>query len=705
MFLKHLVYFANDPNFELVHKWHGINLLMVLECLLILALFWAVIAVLAIIKGHKKLKITSIVASLMFATAAYAANTSLSNLSASGAIAAANLVYVVQTAGVGGVKATMTQVATFINSLFSGDATVASGGAITLATVNANVGTFGSATSCVTFTTNAKGLITAASQATCTPAIASITGMGTGVATALAVNVGTAGSFVVNGGALGTPSSGTLTNTTGFPLANLSGAGTGVISAAAAALNASTGLVGALTATNGNCVVGNGTAWTSTACPGGTAANPTATAGPTAINGVASTYMRSDGAPAVQQGSAAQKGIVQVDGTTITASSGVISAVNNGTVTSVGASCGNVAAPNPITTSGTIDAGISIRAVSGTTDTVLAADCGNLVNYTNAGSVAVTLPQAGTTGFAARAFFQFCTQGAGTTTITPTTSTIGGAATKTLTGGTAAAPVCTGVISDGTNYQLVPAGGSGSGTPGGSSGQVQFNNAGSFGGFTASGDATINTSTGVVTTVGEHPGYVSGNWNGPPNIPMVQTGNAFPANTIACNFVVIPRLITVNALGAAINTAGSTNLQLAIYANSASNRPSTLIGNTGNIANNVTGAVSGAMSANKQIGPGGSDGGKYVWMCVNQNDSTAVYSVPNVGQLHFAGFAGDATLSNLTNSGSNDAPSGVHCSGANCQGGSSTFGTWPANLSTSTWGLARPSTTGQIIPVIFFKAN
>ena len=40
---------------------------------------------------------------------------------------------------------------------------------------------------------------------------------GTGVATALAVNVGSAGAVVVNGGALGTPSSGTLTNATGLP--------------------------------------------------------------------------------------------------------------------------------------------------------------------------------------------------------------------------------------------------------------------------------------------------------------------------------------------------------------------------------------------------------------------------------------------------------------------------------------------------------
>jgi len=42
---------------------------------------------------------------------------------------------------------------------------------------------------------------------------------GTGVVTALGVNVGSAGAVVVNGGVLGTPSSGTLTNATGLPLA------------------------------------------------------------------------------------------------------------------------------------------------------------------------------------------------------------------------------------------------------------------------------------------------------------------------------------------------------------------------------------------------------------------------------------------------------------------------------------------------------
>lgn len=87
--------------------------------------------------------------------------------------------------------------------------------ATTLATVNSNVGSFGSATQATQLTVNGKGLVTAAANVTVTPAVGSITGLGTGIATALGVSVGTAGSPVINGGALGTPSSGVATNLTG----------------------------------------------------------------------------------------------------------------------------------------------------------------------------------------------------------------------------------------------------------------------------------------------------------------------------------------------------------------------------------------------------------------------------------------------------------------------------------------------------------
>lgn len=163
----------------------------------------------------------------------------------------------------------------------SGDATLnTSTGVLTLATVNANVGTWGDGLHVAQITLNAKGLATAAAS--------------------VAIPVFTS---IANG------------------FAPLSGGGTANFLRA-----------------DGTWAVPPGTATVPTG------ANPTATAGPTAVNGSAATFMRSDAAPAVQAVSIAHAGLAPtlpndatkyLDGTgaySVPAGSGAVTKVSTQTV-------------------------------------------------------------------------------------------------------------------------------------------------------------------------------------------------------------------------------------------------------------------------------------------------------------------------------------------------------------------------------------
>jgi len=211
-----------------------------------------------------------------------------------------------------------------------------------------------------------------------------------------------------------------------------------------------------------------------------------------------------------------------------------------------------------------------------------------------------------------------------------------------------------------------------------------------------------SSSGGSGTVAGQ---YIVNDWYLAENSYL--TGGTAQSNitttSIACSpLKFVYATVTIKALAAYVATISAAgNFQLALYT-SASDRPATLLSAvSANMSTGTAQAVSQALNSNVQVGPG-STGGVIVWACAMVDNTTVKFYVDADG-LNGVAYNGSSTLSNVLAT-NNISMQGVKCTTTGCQGGTITFGTWPASLATSTWTDVNANGSGNMVPIVAIQA-